>query len=254
MFYYSLVCQANHTSSSSLSTIHIWSTVLAWTTIDKATYFTLSTLAILESLGHVQGTVGNPPREQNWRPTPLPSPSVASCWSLNPCHYQLKRRNRRRRLHHFSSSSLDEAIMPPPLTSAYDFRHFQDLFCKIADSLQIPLEEVKYQQHNLLDTLHTSSSSKVPLLIHEALLNCAKLLWQTLVSIPPTCKCARKNCSREGCEIYILPSHPKFFGGQCSAQKRLAIPVQSRQGLEMPGLIWTHSVLISHAPIKNFQL
>ncbi|EMP25526.1 Neurexin-3-alpha [Chelonia mydas] len=86
---------------------------------------------------------------------------------------------------HFPPSP-DEAIMPPPPASANDSRHFQDLFCRIADSLQIPLEEVQEQQHKLLDILHTSSSSKIVLPINEVLFEPVKVLWQIPASIPPT--------------------------------------------------------------------
>ncbi|EMP33175.1 E3 ubiquitin-protein ligase UHRF2, partial [Chelonia mydas] len=44
---------------------------------------------------------------------------------------------------HFSSSSPDKVVKSPPPTSADDFRHFQDLFHRIADSLHMLLEEVK---------------------------------------------------------------------------------------------------------------
>ncbi|XP_039378919.1 uncharacterized protein LOC120397288 [Mauremys reevesii] len=54
-----------------------------------------------------------------------------------------------------TSSSPDKTIMSSPLTAGDDFKQFQDMFKKIADMLQIPLEEVAESQHKLLAILHT---------------------------------------------------------------------------------------------------
>lgn len=46
-----------------------------------------------------------------------------------------------------------EVLMPPPPFIADDFRQFQNLIRRVADALWIPLEEVRDQQHMLLDIL-----------------------------------------------------------------------------------------------------
>lgn len=91
-----------------------------------------------------------------------------------------------------SSSSSDKAFMPPPLSLADDFCLFQDLTKRVPDSLQILLEQVKDTLHNLLDILHSSSSSKVALPINETLLDPVKTVWQTPASVALTCKRADK--------------------------------------------------------------
>lgn len=83
--------------------------------------------------------------------------------------------------------------MPPPPTLADNFKQFQDLIKRVVDSLPIPVEEVKELHHKVLDILHTSSSAHFALPIHEALLDPAKVLWQTLATIPPTYKRVDKN-------------------------------------------------------------
>lgn len=42
-----------------------------------------------------------------------------------------------------SSSSPDETMMPPPLSMVDDFKQFQELIKRIADILQIPLEQAQ---------------------------------------------------------------------------------------------------------------
>lgn len=93
-------------------------------------------------------------------------------------------------------------IMPSPPT-ANDFNQFQELFERIADSLQISLEEVTESQHKLLDILQTSTSSKIALPINEALMDPVKAVQQTPATIPPTCKRTDKK--------YYVPSKDKEF-------------------------------------------
>lgn len=87
-----------------------------------------------------------------------------------------------------SSSSPDEALMPPPPSTADDFRQFQDLVKRVADSLQIPLEEVREPQRKLLDILHSVTPSRIALPITEALLELPRTIWQTLATVILTCK------------------------------------------------------------------
>lgn len=107
-------------------------------------------------------------------------------------------------LTNFSSSSPDEAVIPPPPSVADDFRSFQDLTKRVADTLQIPLEEVRDTHHKLLDILHTSSTSRITLPINKALLNLAKLIWKTPASATPMCKWADK-------KYYVLPKDSEFL-------------------------------------------
>lgn len=77
-------------------------------------------------------------------------------------------------------------LSPPSLSD--DEKQFQGLIKRIADSLQIPLEEVKESQRKLLVILHTSSSVRITLPINKALLDPAKIIWYPPTTIPPICK------------------------------------------------------------------
>lgn len=73
-------------------------------------------------------------------------------------HSQKWTRKKKRRLYHHSISPLPLmrlSSLHPPM-SADDFKQFQELFCRIADSFQIPLEEVKEEQDNQFDILHAT--------------------------------------------------------------------------------------------------
>lgn len=63
----------------------------------------------------------------------------------------------------FSSSSPDEAVMPSPLSVADDFKSFQDLAERVAEALQIHLQEVTEPHHKLVDILHSSTSARMAL-------------------------------------------------------------------------------------------
>lgn len=92
--------------------------------------------------------------------------------------------------------------MPSPPTTADNFKQFQNFFKRVADSLEIPLEEVKESQHKLLDILQ-SSSAKIALPIKKALSGPVKTIWQTQVTISPMCKRADKK--------YYVPSKYRDF-------------------------------------------
>lgn len=77
--------------------------------------------------------------------------------------------------------------MPPPSTATADFKQFQELFKRVVDGLEIPLEGVPESQHQLLDILQTSSTFKIALPINDALMEPAKNIWQTPATISPTC-------------------------------------------------------------------
>ncbi|EMP42598.1 Protein QN1 like protein [Chelonia mydas] len=77
-------------------------------------------------------------------------------------------------------------VIPVPVSD--NFCLFQELAKRVADILQILLKEVKDAHHQLLDILHSSSSSIIALLIIEAILDPAKTMWQTVASVEPTSK------------------------------------------------------------------
>lgn len=88
--------------------------------------------------------------------------------------------------------------MPPPPSLADDFKQFQDLIKRIADSLQIPLEEIKEHHCKLLDILHSPLSAHMALPVNEALLDHVKIVWYTPATIPPIYKEVDKKYSLEG--------------------------------------------------------
>lgn len=88
----------------------------------------------------------------------------------------------------FSSLLPDKMLMPPLPSMADNFKLFQDLEQRVAEALQIPLQEMTESYHKLVDILHSSISSRVALPVNEALLNPTKVIWQTSASVPPTYK------------------------------------------------------------------
>lgn len=53
----------------------------------------------------------------------------------------------------------------------------------IADTLQIPLEEVQDLTYKLLEILHSASPSKVALPMNEVILDLAKDIWPPMLLI-----------------------------------------------------------------------
>lgn len=85
-----------------------------------------------------------------------------------------------------SSSLLEEAVIASSPSTADNFRQFQDVIRRVADTLPIPLVEVKDPQHKLLDTFAVGNPPfRVALLINVALLDLAKTVMQMLASIAP---------------------------------------------------------------------
>lgn len=82
--------------------------------------------------------------------------------------------------------------MPSPPYLADHFHLFQELAKRMVDTLKIPLKEVKDTHHQLFDIPHSSSSSKIALLINETILDPARTIWQILVIVGLTCKQADK--------------------------------------------------------------
>lgn len=50
---------------------------------------------------------------------------------------------------------------------------------RVADTLQIQLEDIQETLHMLLDILHVQSSARVALPVNKVLLKPAKTMWQT---------------------------------------------------------------------------
>lgn len=79
---------------------------------------------------------------------------------------------------------------------------------RVADTLHIPLEEVRDTHQQLLDILYSLSSLKITLPVNEAILDLAKTVWQTLSSVAPICKCEEKQYYIPTKESEFLFSHP----------------------------------------------
>lgn len=107
--------------------------------------------------------------------------------------------------------------------SADDFRLLQELFHRIAESLQLPLEEAEEQQHKLLDILYVSTSAKIDFPVNEALVDPAKILWQTPVSILPTHKHANK-------KYHVCATDVEFLFSQCTPNSLVVDAVQEKDG------------------------
>lgn len=88
--------------------------------------------------------------------------------------------------------SPDEAVMPPLPSVASDFRQFQDVVKRVADPLQISLDEVKGSTSQAPGHFAIGDNLQVALPINEVLLDSAKTMWQTPSTIPLTCKPADK--------------------------------------------------------------
>lgn len=85
---------------------------------------------------------------------------------------------------HITSSSPDGAFIPPS-THLNNFKQFQELMKKVAHTLQKDsIRSSARDQHQLPDILHTPSSAWVALLINEAFLEPAKMIWQTPATAP----------------------------------------------------------------------
>lgn len=86
---------------------------------------------------------------------------------------------------------------------------FLDLTKRLADTLQILLEEVKDTHHKLPGILHTSSSSlRITLPVNKVLLDPVKVIWHMPASITPTCKRANKKYYVPSKDAEFLFSHP----------------------------------------------
>lgn len=73
-----------------------------------------------------------------------------------------------------------------------------------ADSLQIPLEDIRASQYKPLNILQWTSSARIALPINEALLDPAKTIWRTTATILHTCKSANK-------KYYVLAKDSEFL-------------------------------------------
>ncbi|EMP42356.1 Neuroblastoma-amplified sequence [Chelonia mydas] len=118
---------------------------------------------------------------------------------------------------HVSSLSPDGTIMSSPPTSGDDFKSFQELFKRVADSLNISLAELLETQHKLTDILHTSPTAKIALPINVAMMDPAKTIWQMSTTAPPSCKRSEKKyyIPAKGAELLFTPL-PQFIGDEAS--------------------------------------
>lgn len=67
-----------------------------------------------------------------------------------------------------------------------NYKGFQDLLKRVAETLQIPIEEMQEQTHKLVDMLQVSTVGKIALLVNEVIMDPARTLGQTSVLAPST--------------------------------------------------------------------
>lgn len=149
---------------------------------------------------------------------------------------------------HDSSSSLDKAIIAPLPTTINDFKHFQELFERVVENLEIPLKEVNESHHKLLRILHILTSLKFALPINETLMEPANNMWQMPATISRTCKRADKTYYVPAKEMEFVFIHPPSnscvmsITAQTNGANKLHI---SRRPTTKTGkLIWQKNVLI----------
>ncbi|EMP33154.1 hypothetical protein UY3_09716 [Chelonia mydas] len=109
----------------------------------------------------------------------------------------------------FSRASIDDPEKGEG-NSADDFKQFQELFKRVAQSQDIPLEEVQTNQHKLVQILQPSSTSKITLPINYAILEPTDRVWQTPASILSTCKKADRKyyVPAKGVDFLFSPPPP----------------------------------------------
>lgn len=73
----------------------------------------------------------------------------------------------------YPDAAVSSTLSSPP----DDYRQFQELLQRMANALEIPLEEVQDSQCQLLDILHASIPERVALPIHNASLQLACAVW-----------------------------------------------------------------------------
>lgn len=92
-----------------------------------------------------------------------------------------------------SSSSPDEAVTGSSRASLPDnFREHRALLRRMAESLELEVQEMAEQVDTLFNVVLASTSTHVAMPVYEGVLKIAKALWQTPSSIPPASKQAEK--------------------------------------------------------------
>ncbi|KAG6924102.1 hypothetical protein G0U57_018299, partial [Chelydra serpentina] len=89
-----------------------------------------------------------------------------------------------------------------------DFESFQDLFKGVVESLDISLVQLPEFQHRFMDILQAPPSAKTDLPINDAIMEPAKIIWQTPATAPPSCKRSDKTyyVPAKGAEFVFI--HP----------------------------------------------
>lgn len=107
-------------------------------------------------------------------------------------------------------------ISPPP----DGHKGYQDLLKQVVSSLGVQTEVVKEVTHGLLDSLSQAGPSRVALLLHDAIMDPIKALWQTPASLPLMAKCSEHKyfVPAKGCEFLFSTPIPLGIIGGCGTQ------------------------------------
>lgn len=168
----------------------------------------------------------------------------------------MRRKNRRRKLLlHYISFPLH--LMRLSYLHSLHLPKISDIFKTCSAGWQIPCRflwrKSRISSIKLLDILHTSSSSfKISLPISEALLNPAKVLWQTPASIPMTCKCTNKKYCIPAKDAEFLFSHPTPNSLVVSTVQERGHHYQSCAS--HPDRVWKCLVLFGHKAYPSAML
>ncbi|XP_074843059.1 deubiquitinase OTUD6B isoform X1 [Carettochelys insculpta] len=108
-----------------------------------------------------------------------------------------------------SLSSPDEATAPGDVHPPDDLKQFQELFKRVAFTQGIQTAEVQEKHHKLLKNLRPPASSKIAILLNEAIMESATTIWQTPASAPPINKRADKKYFIPAKGMEFLFSHPQ---------------------------------------------
>uniref|UniRef100_A0A8C8SSW5 Catenin alpha-1 n=1 Tax=Pelusios castaneus TaxID=367368 RepID=A0A8C8SSW5_9SAUR len=100
-------------------------------------------------------------------------------------------------------TSIEDAVIPSSTSSSDDTKLFNDLFKRVAQELEIQLEEVTEPKHKLLKILHASTSSKLAMPMDSAIMDPANEIWQS----PATTSATNKRNDRK----WYIPSKRMEF-------------------------------------------
>lgn len=140
-----------------------------------------------------------------------------------------------------------------------DFKSFQDLAQRMAEALQIQQHEVTEPHHKLVDILHSYTSARMVLPVNKALLDPARIIWQTPASVLPTCRWADKKYFVPAKSIEFSFSHPLPNSIIVDAVKSRYHQYQHRstpydQDGKCSDPVWQKNVFVSHPSVLGSKL